>query len=129
MTKKRRSHLVSQLLSKITKQQPKVRLMYSLTALSILLLAAAATSSMLMTISVEQHVASNLGDNQQRADAPCSLALGDKIDDCLSSPEDPERFSRELISQDFYTDADPGRRMTYAAVSYTHLTLPTTPYV
>lgn len=106
--------MVSQLLSKITKQQPKVRLMYALAALSILLLAAVATSSMLMTMSVEQHVASNLGDNQQRADAPCSLALGDNIDDCLSSPGDPERFSRELISQDFYTDADPSHRMTYA---------------
>lgn len=88
--------------------------MYALAALSIILLTATATSSMLMTMSVEQHVASNLGDNQQRADAPCSLALGDNVDDCLSSPEEPERFSRELVSQDFYTDADPSRRMTYA---------------
>lgn len=105
--------MVSQLLSKITKGQPKVRLMYALAALSILLLAATATSAMLMTMSAEQHVASNLGDNHQRADAPCSISLGDNIDDCLSSPPVPERFSRELVSQDFYTDADPSRRMTY----------------
>ena len=91
-----------------------MRLMYALAALSILLLAATATSAMLMTMSAEQHVASNLGDNHQRADAPCSLSLGDNIDDCLSAPSDPKRFSRELVSQDFYVDTDPDHRMTYS---------------
>ncbi|MDO5031281.1 hypothetical protein, partial [Corynebacterium sp.] len=112
--------MLKRLILKITRNQPRVRLFLGLSFLSLVLLSATSTASMLMVLSPAQSVASKLGSYQQRADLPSTLHLGEDLSDAVAPSPDPTRFAVQLMSPDFYFDSAPAQSLMYFEGSWDH---------